>query len=179
MPRTFYELSPGLALIPCLTLSSVCAWLGSFVEGGRRCVLLMSWLAGPRETRTCLSRGTARYRPQKRWQADGQPPLASVARSDVTRRKLSGDGKSVNSSRRLFLPFPSTSCSYSSPQVSSPSGRPDVPALTEDLAMQSFLGEAGKGGNALKQVSQREGVDNSLFRVRQARTREAITSRDP
>jgi hypothetical protein len=32
-------------------------------------------------------------------------------------------------------------------------------------AMQSFLGEAGKGGNALKQVAQREGVDNSLFRV--------------
>lgn len=32
-------------------------------------------------------------------------------------------------------------------------------------AMQSFLGDAGKGGNALNKVSQREGVDNSLFRV--------------
>ena len=31
--------------------------------------------------------------------------------------------------------------------------------------MQSFLGDAGKGGNALNKVSQREGVDNSLFRV--------------
>jgi len=107
--------------------------------------------------------------------AHGQPPLASVARSDVTRRKPSGDGKSANSSRRLFRPFPSTFCSYSSPQLSSSSVESDTPTLTDDLAMQAFLGEAGKGGNALKQVSQREGVDNSLFRV----SREAIPSRDP